>query len=121
MLVRVHEDQALSMKCVYEWLSVFEKVGKVYLTKPSAEDRQPPSVMENIEKWIPAHCDIAGNEHANFLAKKGALVIEEPTRISTFLLIWPLSIIEMKTAEMSKDKNSAILNEISSWFLEKLL
>ncbi|GFS62622.1 uncharacterized protein TNCV_3736911 [Trichonephila clavipes] len=32
-------------------------------------------------QWIPAHRDIAGNEHANFLAKKGALVIQKPERI----------------------------------------
>ncbi|GFV03837.1 hypothetical protein TNCV_2667591 [Trichonephila clavipes] len=35
-------------------------------------------------KWIPAHWDNSGNEHADVLAKKAAPVIQKRTRISTF-------------------------------------
>ncbi|GFX74897.1 hypothetical protein TNCV_1844691 [Trichonephila clavipes] len=69
------------------------------------------------EEWIPAHCDIGGNEHADFLAKKGALVIQRPTKISTFNPIRNFSNMAFKynfkmeeVAEMSKDKNWATVS-----------
>ncbi|GFX60696.1 hypothetical protein TNCV_4976721 [Trichonephila clavipes] len=45
MLICVYEDQALSMKCVYEWF-----VGKVFLRTPVVEDWQPSSVTKTLRK-----------------------------------------------------------------------
>ncbi|GFX31404.1 RNase H domain-containing protein [Trichonephila clavipes] len=78
----------------------------------------------NGAKRIPAHCDMAGNEHADFLAKKGALVIQRSTKISTFNCIRLFSNMAFKysfkieATEMSKDKNWTILNENPSWVPE---
>ncbi|GFV26208.1 hypothetical protein TNCV_3150081 [Trichonephila clavipes] len=36
MLVRVYEDQGLSMKCVYEWFARFRKPGKVVVVVSNA-------------------------------------------------------------------------------------
>ncbi|GFS89658.1 ADAMTS-like protein 5 [Trichonephila clavipes] len=38
MLVRVYDDQALSMKCEYLWFARVRKAGKVFLINPVAED-----------------------------------------------------------------------------------
>ncbi|GFW14171.1 solute carrier family 23 member 1 [Trichonephila clavipes] len=72
---------------------------------------------------IPAYCDIVGNEHANFLAKKGVLVIQRPTRISisNFLRLFTNMAFKYnfkrEALEMPKDKNRAILDD-SSWVFE---
>ncbi|GFW60007.1 hypothetical protein TNCV_4864621 [Trichonephila clavipes] len=72
-------------------------------------------------KGIPAHCDIAWNEHAEFLAKKAALVIQRPTRISAFdsLRHFTNTVFKynskMEATELSKDKNEPILNENPYW------
>ncbi|GFX93886.1 hypothetical protein TNCV_3412491 [Trichonephila clavipes] len=50
MLVRVYEDQAQSMKCVYECFARFRKAGKVFLTTTVAEDSSPPSVTKALRK-----------------------------------------------------------------------
>ncbi|GFX62598.1 RNase H domain-containing protein [Trichonephila clavipes] len=47
-------------------------------------------------QWIPVHCGIARNEHADFLAKKRALVIQKLERISTFHSLWPFLIWHLK-------------------------
>ncbi|GFX96643.1 hypothetical protein TNCV_244301 [Trichonephila clavipes] len=65
-----------------------------------------------------AHCDITGNQHADFFAKKGALVIQIPPRISIFnsLRIFSNMVfeynfkIEAVCGYASKDKNWAILS-----------
>ncbi|GFX89355.1 uncharacterized protein LOC103524116 [Trichonephila clavipes] len=73
------------------------------------------------EEWISAHCDIAGNERADFLAKKGALVMQRPTGISTYNSLRLFSNMafkynfKIKVAEMSKDQLWAILNENPFW------
>ncbi|GFV78842.1 hypothetical protein TNCV_4079421 [Trichonephila clavipes] len=72
-------------------------------------------------QWIPAHYSIAGNELANFLTKKGALVIQRPAKISTFNSLRLLTNMPFKhdfkkqVAEMSKYKNWTILNKDPSW------
>jgi hypothetical protein len=35
-------------------------------------------------QWIPGHCQIAGNEHADALAKKGAKIIQMHTRETSY-------------------------------------
>ncbi|GFY33159.1 probable proline--tRNA ligase, mitochondrial [Trichonephila clavipes] len=50
MLVCVHEDQALSMKCVYKWFAVFERADKVFLTKSIVEDQRLLSVKKTLRK-----------------------------------------------------------------------
>ncbi|GFW90902.1 hypothetical protein TNCV_2418951 [Trichonephila clavipes] len=52
ILVRVYEDQALSMKCMFAWLACFRKAGKVLLTTPVAEDWRPPSVTKTLRNVI---------------------------------------------------------------------
>ncbi|GFW66762.1 hypothetical protein TNCV_3783321 [Trichonephila clavipes] len=69
------------------------------------------STIMGATMWIPAHCDIAGNETANFFAKKGAFVFQRTTRISTFHSLRLFTNMafkhgfKMEAAEMSKDKN----------------
>ncbi|GFW45836.1 uncharacterized protein TNCV_4495561 [Trichonephila clavipes] len=50
MLVRVYEDQAVSMKCVYECSPVFETAEKVFLITPVAEDWRSLSVMKTLRE-----------------------------------------------------------------------
>ncbi|GFX20733.1 hypothetical protein TNCV_77901 [Trichonephila clavipes] len=50
MLVRVYEDQALFMKCMYEWFTRFRKAGKVFLTTPVAKDWRLLSVTKTLRK-----------------------------------------------------------------------
>ncbi|GFS49753.1 hypothetical protein TNCV_4344471 [Trichonephila clavipes] len=47
MLVRVYEDQALSMKCVYKWFARFPK-GRENVS--AAEDKRPPSMIKTLRK-----------------------------------------------------------------------
>ncbi|GFY03086.1 hypothetical protein TNCV_980911 [Trichonephila clavipes] len=93
MLVRVYEDQAQSMKCVYEWFSRFRKVGKLFLTTPLAKDWQPPFVTktEKVRKLITddrqltvhmitdelqIHCEsIATNRYPEFRDEKNVLSV----------------------------------------------
>ncbi|GFY15308.1 hypothetical protein TNCV_1571191 [Trichonephila clavipes] len=50
MLVRVHEDQALSMKCVYEWFTHFRESREIVSDK-TRSGRPATSISdENIEK-----------------------------------------------------------------------
>ncbi|PRD30204.1 UNVERIFIED_CONTAM: hypothetical protein NCL1_27131 [Trichonephila clavipes] len=50
MLVRVYEDQAVSMKCVYECSPVFQTAEKVFLITPVAEDLRSLSVMRTLRE-----------------------------------------------------------------------
>ncbi|GFS47287.1 protein GVQW3 [Trichonephila clavipes] len=50
MLIRVYEDQALSMKCVYEWFARFRE-GQKSVSDNFRSEKPPTSVSnENIEK-----------------------------------------------------------------------
>jgi ribonuclease HI len=68
-------------------------------------------------QWVPAHCAITGNEHADFLAKKGAMVTQRYKRASSFhslRLITNLTLrsnFKSEAAETSKNKKWAILVE----------
>ncbi|GFV26197.1 hypothetical protein TNCV_3149971 [Trichonephila clavipes] len=50
MLVRFHEDQVLSMECVYEWFARFREGRKSVSDKTRQEDRQLPSVTKALRK-----------------------------------------------------------------------
>ncbi|GFT75708.1 probable RNA-directed DNA polymerase from transposon BS [Trichonephila clavipes] len=72
-------------------------------------------------RWIPARCDIVGNEHADFFAMKRILVIQKPSRISNLNFL-RLSTnmafkydFKMEAEDVSKDSNWAILYENPSW------
>ncbi|GFT37299.1 histone-lysine N-methyltransferase SETMAR [Trichonephila clavipes] len=50
MLVRFHEDQELSMKCMYEWFARFREGRKSVSDKTRQEERQLPSVTKTLRK-----------------------------------------------------------------------
>ncbi|GFW81144.1 hypothetical protein TNCV_4805121 [Trichonephila clavipes] len=67
MVVRVYEDQALSMKCVYEWFARLREARESVSETPIAEDWRSPSVtktMRKLEKSSPVKpqiCNISAD------------------------------------------------------------
>ncbi|GFT25107.1 hypothetical protein TNCV_180081 [Trichonephila clavipes] len=96
------------------------KQGHPYLTPPHNYNHGSCKTEKIVR--ILTHCDIAGNEHADLLAKKGAFVIQTPARISTFNSLRFFSDMgfeynfKMRVEEMSKDKDWAIVIKNPSWF-----
>jgi len=73
-------------------------VGKTE-TKISTEARDCQDLIRQLTanhkqtalQWIPAHCQIAGNEQADVLAKKGAKITQTHIRETSYHSINPLA------------------------------
>ncbi|GFV55304.1 RNase H domain-containing protein [Trichonephila clavipes] len=117
MLVRVYEDQALSMKCVYDWLARFREGRESVSDNPCRGSLAISVRDENVEKihfqWIPSHVNIAGNEIADSLVRAGAGETTTPAA--------PLTTLKLFSKYKAKNKAIWMIPPVHSWYQSKYL